>query len=65
MVIIDGNSSNIFPDQAAKTAKLNLFLVDLLTDKIHMKRTVNHLRPYAACARGSREELSRIYMIGG
>ena len=65
MVIIDGNSSNIFPDQAAKTAKLNLFLVDLLTDKIHMKRTVNHLRPYAACARGGREELSRIYMIGG
>jgi len=65
MVIIDGYSSNTFPYQAEKSGKLNLFLVDLLTDKIHMKRTVNHLRQFAACARGGREELSRIYMIGG
>jgi hypothetical protein len=65
MVIIGGTSNTVFPDQAPKPAKINMFLVDLFNNEIYIKKTINKLRLFAACARGGREQPSRIYMIGG
>ena len=65
MVIIGGTSNTVFPDQAPKPGKINLFLVDLFNNEIHIKKTINKLRLFAACARHGREQPSRIYMIGG
>jgi hypothetical protein len=65
MVIIGGSSNSNFPDQEPKSGKFNLFLVDLFSNEIHMKKTVNSLRLFAACARGGVKEPFRIFMIGG
>lgn len=65
MLIIGGTLNGIFPDQQPKSGKFNLFLVDLFSNEIHMKKTVNSLRLFAACARGGVKEPFKIYMIGG
>ena len=65
MVIIGGTSSKVFPDQEPKSAKHNLFLVDLFNNEVHMEKDVNQLRLFSACARGGRQNPFRIYMIGG
>ena len=65
MVIIGGTSNDHFPDQEPKSGKFNLFLVDLFSNEILMKKTVNSLRLFAACARGGVQHPFRIYMIGG
>jgi hypothetical protein len=65
MVIIGGTSSTTFLGQAPNSVRQNLFLVDLFNNEVHMKKQVNLLRPFAACARGGPQQPFRIYMIGG
>lgn len=54
MVIIGGTSSTDFLGQAPNSVKQNLFLVDLINNEVHMKKQVNQLMAFAACARGGK-----------
>jgi hypothetical protein len=64
MIIIGGTSCRVFPYLEPNSAKNNLFLISLFNNEVK-KKYVNKLRPFAACARGGRQQPFRIYMIGG
>ena len=62
MILIGGVSQTDFPPQVMGTGNYHLFLVDLITNQIHFKKTIINFRPFAATGLGDN---TRLYFFGG